>query len=472
MAVSSTATGLDVNPLMSAYKRRRDAARLGVGAKYESQGFISSGTYGKVYKVLLLAHSTAATRAGDLRGEPGQAYAVKKFKPEKEGGDGYTGLSQSACREIALNREIRHENVIALREVILDMKAVFMVFEYAEHDFLQVIHYHSTNHPRSVLPLGVLKSLLYQLLNGVAYLHSNFIMHRDLKPANILITDKGVVKIGDLGLARVFHRPLVPLLNGDKVVVTIWYRAPELLLGAKHYTTAIDMWAVGCIFAELLSLRPIFKGDEAKMDASKKLPFQKDQMLKIMEVLGVPSVDEWPLLALLPDYPQLGAIERERARQDPTKPRFENNFGTFMNRHMRSMDSGRAVLQALFTWDPDRRLSAADALYHPFFTADAPMPTKNAFAHATKAYPPRRITADEGGLFAEPAAPPPAPQTNTGAATSQRPAAPPAPLAGQPQAGSVLVGTSGVGGAGQGARMWSAQAQAQRGMARKRPRLG
>jgi len=471
MAVSSTATGLDMNPLMSAYKRRRDATRLGVAYKYESQGFISSGTYGKVYKVLLLAQAAAATRPGDLNGEPGQAYAVKKFKPEKEGGEGYTGLSQSACREIALNREIRHENVIALREVILEMKAVFMVFEYAEHDFLQVIHYHSTAHPRSVLPLGVLKSLLYQLLNGVAYLHSNFIMHRDLKPANILITDKGVVKIGDLGLARVFHRPLVPLLNGDKVVVTIWYRAPELLLGAKHYTTAIDMWAVGCIFAELLSLRPIFKGDEAKMDASKKLPFQKDQMLKIMEVLGMPAVEEWPLLALMPDFPQLGAIERERARQDPSKPRFENNFGAFMNRHMRSMDSGRAVLQALFTWDPDKRLTAADSLNHPFFTTDAPAPTRNAFSHATKAYPTRRITADEGGLFAEPAAPPapPAQATNTGAAT-QRPAAPPAPLAGQPQAGSTLVGTGGVGGVAN-ARMWSAQAP-QRGMARKRPRLG
>lgn len=136
------------------------------------------------------------------------------------------------------------------------------------------------------------------------FLHSNFVLHRDLKPANILVTSAGVVKIGDLGLARLWHKPLANggLFGGDKVVVTIWYRAPELILGAKHYTAAVgesilgvfsshadsgaDLWAVGCIYAELLSLRPIFKGDEAKLDSKKTLPFQRDQMGKICEILG------------------------------------------------------------------------------------------------------------------------------------------------------------------------------------------
>jgi cyclin-dependent kinase 8/11 len=113
-------------------------------------------------------------------------------------------------------------------------------------------------------------------------------MHRDLKPANILITSNGIVKVGDLGLARLVYEPLQPLISGDKVVVTIWYRAPELLLGAKHYTKAVDMWAVGCVIAELASLRPIFKGEEAKMD-KKNIPFQKDQLLKIFEVRGTPE---------------------------------------------------------------------------------------------------------------------------------------------------------------------------------------
>src|SRR6516164_9761790 len=103
----------------------------------------------------------------------------------------------------------------------------------------------------------------------------------------------GIVKIADFGLARIFHSPIRPLFENG-VVVTIWYRAPELLLGSKHYTKAVDMWAVGCIFAELLSLRPIFKGEEAKMDSKKSVPFQRNQMQKIVEILGMPSKDRWP----------------------------------------------------------------------------------------------------------------------------------------------------------------------------------
>lgn len=97
------------------------------------------------------------------------------------------------------------------------------------------------------------------------------------------------MKTGDLGLARLFNKPLQPLFNGDKVVVTIWYRAPELLFGSRHYTKAIDMWAVGCIFGELLALKPIFKGEEAKMDGKKNVPFQRSQLSKIFEIMGTPT---------------------------------------------------------------------------------------------------------------------------------------------------------------------------------------
>lgn len=151
-----------------------------------------------------------------------------------------------------------------------------------------MIHHYSQT-LRIQIASQVLKSLIYQLLNGLVYLHSAHILHRDLKPANILITASGVVKIGDLGLARLIYQPLQPLFAGDKVVVTIWYRAPELLLGAKHYNKAVDCWAVGCVFAELASLRPIFKGEEAKLDSKKNVPFQRDQLLKIFEVLGTPT---------------------------------------------------------------------------------------------------------------------------------------------------------------------------------------
>ena len=158
-----------------------------------------------------------------------------------------------------------------------------------------MIHHYSQT-LRIQIQSQVLKSLVYQLLNGLIYLHSTHILHRDLKPANILITASGVVKIGDLGLARLIHKPLQPLFAGDKVVVTIWYRAPELLMGAKHYNKAIDCWAVGCVFAELASLRPIFKGEEAKLDSKKNVPFQRDQLLKIFEVLGTPNGKECHML--------------------------------------------------------------------------------------------------------------------------------------------------------------------------------
>ena len=104
------------------------------------------------------------------------------------------------------------------------------------------------------------------------------------------------MKIGDLGLARLSCDPLNSLVAGDKVVVTIWYRAPELLLGAKHYNKAIDMWAVGCVLAELASLKPIFKGEEAKMDQKKNVPFQRDQLQKIFDIRGSPN-GGWESLA-------------------------------------------------------------------------------------------------------------------------------------------------------------------------------
>jgi cyclin-dependent kinase 8/11 len=160
-------------------------------------------------------------------------------------------------------------------------------YHFANHS-QQIVHFHS--HPeRRLIPEATVKSILWQLLNGVSYLHQNWVLHRDLKPANIMVTAAGEVKIGDLGLARLFWKPLQSLYTGDKVVVTIWYRAPELLLGSKHYTAAIDLWAVGCIFAELLALRPIFKGEEAKMEKKSTVPFQRNQMQKIIEILGMPT---------------------------------------------------------------------------------------------------------------------------------------------------------------------------------------
>ncbi|TFK88390.1 kinase-like protein [Polyporus arcularius HHB13444] len=355
---------------MRVYRSKRDAARKRVTDKYSILGFISSGTYGRVYK--------AQSKESD-----GRIHAIKKFKPDKEGDVvTYTGISQSAIREIALNREISHENIVSLKEVILEDKSIYMVFEYAEHDFLQVIHHHSQT-LRSSITQPVLKSLTYQLLNGLLYLHDAHIIHRDLKPANILITSSGVVKIGDLGLARLTHQPLQPLFAGDKVVVTIWYRAPELLLGAKHYNKAVDIWAVGCVMAELASLRPIFKGEEAKLDSKKNVPFQKDQLLKIIEILGTPSERDWAKIKDLPEYQNM-------RRLDP----FANRLGQWCQSRIQA--SGADLLSHLFAYDPDKRLTAAEALQHKWFQ-EAPQPTRNAFESlpSHQIPPHRRITVDD-----------------------------------------------------------------------------
>lgn len=289
-----------------------------------------------------------------------------------------------------------------------------MVFEYAEHDFLvctsfvfivlpaeqnpqQIIHHHSQT-IRSAIPQVVLKSLIYQLINGLLYLHSCHILHRDLKPANILITSKGVVKIGDLGLARLCYEPLQPLFAGDKVVVTIWYRAPELLMGAKHYNKAVDSWAVGCVMAELASLRPIFKGEEAKLDSKKNVPFQRDQLLRIFEVMGTPDSKssrllifkyipkillekDWPGVVDMPEYHNMMKL-------DPyvyicvhvvypsviTKHvRYTNHLQEWCHIRIRS-HQGYDLLCRLFAYDPNIRLTAKEALQHKWFHED-PKPT-------------------------------------------------------------------------------------------------
>lgn len=375
--------------------------------RYRIVGFISSGTYGRVYKAV------------GRNGKPVGEFAIKKFKPDKEGEQiSYTGISQSAIREMSLCSELRHGNVIRLCEIMLEDKCIFMVFEYAEHDLLQIIHHH-TQQPRHPIPPATVKSIMFQLLNGCQYLHTNWVLHRDLKPANIMVTSGGEVKIGDLGLARRFDKPLHSLFNGDKVVVTIWYRAPELILGSFHYTPAIDMWAIGCIFAELLSLRPIFKGEEAKMDSKKTVPFQRNQMQKIMDIMGAPTKERWPLLASMPEYSQLQVLVSSMSHQghhghhghygSRSHPPIGSNLEKwYYSTISHSTGSGAAplaslgaegykLLSGLLEYDPAKRLTAAQALQSPFFSTGDRVST-NAFEGLKNEYPHRRVSQDDNDI--------------------------------------------------------------------------
>jgi cyclin-dependent kinase 8/11 len=272
----------------------------------------------------------------------------------------------------------------------------------------------------------MIKSILFQLLNGLFYLHRNWVIHRDLKPANIMVTSSGHVRIGDLGLARLFHKPLASLYSGDKVVVTIWYRSPDLLLGARHYTPAIDMWAVGCIFAELLSLRPIFKGEETKMDSKKTVPFQRNQMGKIVEILGMPTRENWKHLGDMPEYTQLNSLIAARGGMPGTlyqqphstnarKPEKNTGLETWYQNCIRAANypAGKApnqhgfqLLSELFEYDPEQRLTAEQALHHEYFrTTDEGSPnngkiwvSNNCFEGLDETYPARRVSTETNDI--------------------------------------------------------------------------
>lgn len=213
---------------------------------------IAEGTYGIVF------------RAQDKRTE--EIVALKRLKMEKE----KDGFPITSLREINTLLKGQHPNIVTVREIVVgsNMDKIFIVMDYVEHDFKTLMET-MKHRNQSFLPAEV-KCLTQQLLRAVAHLHDNWILHRDLKTSNLLLSHKGILKVGDFGLAREYGSPLKPYTS---VVVTLWYRAPELLLCCKEYSTPIDMWSVGCIFAEFLQMSPLFPGQS-----------ETDQLNKIFKV--------------------------------------------------------------------------------------------------------------------------------------------------------------------------------------------
>ncbi|KAG7273941.1 hypothetical protein CRUP_011077 [Coryphaenoides rupestris] len=239
-----------------------------------------------------------------------------------------------------LLRELKHPNVISLQKVFLSHadRKVWLLFDYAEHDLW-------ANKKPLQLPRGMVKSLLYQILDGIHYLHANWVLHRDLKPANILVMGEGPER-ADMGFARLFNSPLKPLADLDPVVVTFWYRAPELLLGARHYTKAIDIWAIGCIFAELLTSEPIFHCRQEDIKTSN--PYHHDQLDRIFNVMGFPADKDWEDIKKMPEHSTL--------MKDFRRNTYTNcSLIKYMEKHKVKPDSKAFhLLQKLLTMDPIR----------------------------------------------------------------------------------------------------------------------
>ncbi|RLN06366.1 hypothetical protein BBJ28_00009638 [Nothophytophthora sp. Chile5] len=323
---------------------RRSALRRpeGLTDKYRILGKIGEGTYGMVFKAeayssALLPRPSGGASAGASSGGSGSGagstaavdeepmtFAIKLVKSHKEGKNDVV-LSSATVREIKLLRELHHDNVVHLHDVHVDPrdKSLALVFEYGDHDLHDIIVQSKQK------PLGeyTRKSLMFQILKGVDYMHDSWVMHRDMKPQNILVVGhgrkRGQVKLAgetdNLGLARIYKEPIKALSDVERVVVTLWYRAPELLLGAKHYTKAVDLWAVGCIFVELINTRELFCGKEVE---GSNAPFQKDQLDKIFKVLGMPTPQTWEGLDNLPEYNHV--VQMGRERKYPTQSELKN----------------------------------------------------------------------------------------------------------------------------------------------------
>ncbi|KAI3410351.1 hypothetical protein GPALN_004452 [Globodera pallida] len=329
------------------------------------------------------------------------------------------GFSMSACREVALLRELNHPNLIKLLRVFLTTeKRVWLLFDYAEHDLWHIIKYHRSAKLRRqpvMVPKGMVKSLLYQILDGIYYLHNNWIMHRDLKPANILVMgeetgiERGRVKIADMGSVCSRRRPYNPSEDNPSVANpsednpsvkdnTSENNRSEDNPSVKHNTsednrintnvglpkryhclfcihdedlTAIDIWAIGCIFAELLTSEPIFVCREGAVGA-----------------LGYPKREEWPDMLRMPGY--------EKLKDDFAKElhRFKDaSLRRHMDKH-RPGDQAFSLLERLLTMDPLKRITAAEAKEHKYFK-DSPAPTSDVFSGCDIPYPKREFLKDE-----------------------------------------------------------------------------
>jgi non-specific serine/threonine protein kinase len=237
-------------------------------------------------------------------------------------------------------KELKHENIVSLYDVIHTENKLMLVFEHMDKDLKK---YMDTRGDRGALDAPTIKSFMYQLLRGIAFCHENRVLHRDLKPQNLLINSKGQLKLADFGLARAFG---IPVNTFSNEVVTLWYRAPDVLLGSRTYNTSIDIWSAGCIMAELYTGRPLFPGTT-----------NDDQLQRIFRLMGTPSERSWPGISQFPEY----------------KPNFQVYATQDLRLILPQVDTvGLNLLSSMLQLRPDMRISAADALRHPWFN-DLPM---------------------------------------------------------------------------------------------------
>lgn len=249
--------------------------------RYVKQGSWSGS--GGTRELTLLAHKQGRSRITN------ELVALKEIHLDPE-----EGTPSTAIREISLMKELKHPNIVRLYDVIHTESKLMLVFEFMDLDLKKYMDSHGE---RGALEPAVVRSFMWQLLKGTAFCHDNRVLHRDLKPQNLLINKKGELKLADFGLARAFG---IPVNTFSNEVVTLWYRAPDVLLGSRTYSTSIDVWSAGCIMAEcVLLLR--FRGRKPKLiwpfifrRMISGVPLfrgrdNNDQLNQILRILGTPD---------------------------------------------------------------------------------------------------------------------------------------------------------------------------------------
>lgn len=345
--------------------------------EFELLEMIGEGTYGQVF----MARETATN----------EIVALKRVLMDQE----REGFPVTAIREIKLLRALRHPAVVELREIVIgphsssaaltsshaanslsksalkapptgpgwvDRDSVYLVFEYIEHDLAGL----AVDSPQK-LTEPLVKSYLLQLLSGLAYCHREGYLHRDIKLSNILVSNDGQLKIADFGLGR---KTMEDWLLTNKVI-TLWYRPPELLLGAMRYSTPVDVWSVGCILFELLTKKPLFDAAD-EFAALKKIFMVMGPPIEDPEDIGIPKPLPpelescvWPGVSDLPLWKSM----RPKMIPGSCLRQFLQTSGYAKILSPQAAD----LLEKMLMLDPNRRISAEDALRHPYFST-APLP--------------------------------------------------------------------------------------------------
>ncbi|KAI0379931.1 Pkinase-domain-containing protein [Hypomontagnella monticulosa] len=320
-AAAAQATSLDLAEQLNEEEKR----------KYVKGKKLGEGTYANVY-------------LGFLKSDPSKLVAIKKIKIQKE----YTeGMAPDAVREIKHLQELSHPNIITLHSVFSSKdQNLNLVLEYLPLGDLEML-IRDTDRVR--YGAADIKAWMGMLTRAVWFCHENFVLHRDIKPNNLLIAADGEVKLADFGLARSFSDPYKPMTSN---VITRWYRPPELLFGAKHYSGAVDIWSVGLVFAELIIRMPYIAGNT-----------EIHQINLICNAIGTPTEENWPGVTKLPDYTIEGEVHPVRGRDH-----YMSFFGTVGS-------EGVELLMKTLILDPKKRITALDMLKHEWWQKD-PKPTR------------------------------------------------------------------------------------------------